>query len=290
MLKNETLVSIGIPFYNSEKYLKDAIKSVIKQTYSNWELILLDDGSDDNSLEIAHKYEEEDERIKVISDGENLGLPKRLNQLSELSKGYYYARMDADDIMFPNRIEKQIEYLNNNKNVDLLGSGLVSIDNKNNIIGIRTGDFSNYFTLKDALKSVWCPHPTISGKREWFLSNKYDESLRRSQDYELWIRTVEKSNFVRLKEPYLFYREASTPSLKKYIKSTQYSLLIFFKNRYKIGVMTILWLSLIKFLKLFAYFFYFMFGQTDKLIQRRAQELKNDLKEYYDSILKNLTT
>ena len=87
------LVSIGIPFYNSEKYLADAIKSVLKQTYSKLELILIDDGSNDSSLKIAKEFEKADKRIRVISDGENLGLPKRLNQLSKMSRGYYYARM-----------------------------------------------------------------------------------------------------------------------------------------------------------------------------------------------------
>lgn len=281
MVNNSTLVSIGIPFYNSEKYLEDAIKSVVKQTYSDWELILMDDGSTDSSIDIARKFEKNNNRIKVVSDGNNFGLPKRLNQLSQLSTGFYYARMDADDIMHPDRIKNQVEYLIDNPEIDLLGSGLISIDNDNNITGIRKGSFLKDITLQMVIRMTWCVHPTITGKLEWFQNNPYDEDLRRAQDYELWIRTVNKSVFVRLQEPYLFYREASTPSLKKYVESTQYSLNTFRKNRKKIGTFNVLKLSISKLLKLSVYFGFSIFGLTDKLIARRSVQLKeNDQKDY----------
>ncbi|MCF6279259.1 MAG: glycosyltransferase family 2 protein [Flavobacteriaceae bacterium] len=285
MNHKNTLVSIGIPFYNSEKYLEDTIKSVIKQSYSNWKLILIDDGSSDSSLNISQKFEKNDDRISIVSDGENLGLPKRLNQLSKLSKGYYYARMDADDIMHPDRIKNQVEYLENHPEIDLLGSGLISIDNENNITGIRKGRFLDNVTLQMAMKMTWCVHPTITGKLEWFQNNPYDEDLRRAQDYELWIRTVDKSKFVRLSEPYLFYREASTPSLEKYIQSTQYSLNTFRKNRKKLGMFNVIKLSINKLLKLAVYFVFSIFGLTDKLIERRSVKLEEKNKEFYSNIL-----
>lgn len=288
MENNSTLVSIGIPFYNSEKYLEDAIKSVVKQTYSNWELILMDDGSADSSINIARKYEKNDNRIKVISDGNNFGLPKRLNQLSQLSTGFYYARMDADDIMHPDRIKNQLEYLNLNPKIDLLGSGLISIDNNNNITGIRRGSFLGNVTLQMVVKMTWCVHPTITGKLEWFKNNPYDEDLRRAQDYELWIRTVDKSKFVRLQEPYLFYREASTPSLTKYVKSTQYSLNTFRKNRKKIGMLNVVKLCVSKLFKLSVYFVFSIFGLTDKLIERRSVKLDEEDKNDYTNILNKI--
>jgi len=81
---NKPLVTVGIPFYNSEKYLSDAVKSTLNQTYSNIEVILINDGSSDSSLKIAQEFEKKDKRVRVISDGENRGLPKRLNELSKL--------------------------------------------------------------------------------------------------------------------------------------------------------------------------------------------------------------
>ena len=101
-----TLVTIGIPFYNASQFLEYAIKSVINQTYTNWELILVDDGSTDDSLSIARSFN--DQRIKILSDGVNKGLVSRLNEIILNSRGSYIARMDADDIMHFERIEKQI--------------------------------------------------------------------------------------------------------------------------------------------------------------------------------------
>ena len=117
-MKNNPFVTIGIPVYNAEAYLEYTICSVLAQTYRNWELIIIDDGSTDNSLLIAKKYEEIDNRIRVISDGINKKLPHRLNQIIHESKYDYIARMDADDLMSNDRIEKQISILNLNKSID----------------------------------------------------------------------------------------------------------------------------------------------------------------------------
>ncbi len=278
---NVPLVTVGIPFYNSERYLSDAVNSTLNQTYTNLEIILMDDGSTDSSLKIAQAFEQNDERVRLISDGKNMGLPKRLNQLSKLAKGIYYARMDADDIMFPNRIKFQVDYLLSNSKVDLLGTGLIAIDNNNAIIGSRIAGFSNKITLKTTIKDPWAPHPSITGKSMWFKQNKYDETLRRSQDFELWIRTVENSNFVRLKEPLLFYREASTSSMAKRLKSTQYSIKTFWKNKGKTGVVFSLMQIFISLVKLIVYFCFFIFGSTDTIIKKRSVKLSDTEKGIY---------
>lgn len=288
MAKNQhPLVTVGIPFYNSEKYLDDAIKSVLNQSYNNIELLLVDDGSSDQSIEIAKKNESNDSRVRLICDGKNLGLPSRLNQLSKLAKGKFYSRMDADDIMHPERLSIQIAYLQENTNVDLLGSGLIAIDNDNNITGLRKGSFMDNFNLTHVLKTTWAVHPTITGKTAWFCNNPYDANLKRAQDYDLWIRTVEKSNFVRLEQPLLFYREASTPSLSKYVKSTKYSINIFFKNSSRVGYVKVFTMTIVKLMKLFVYFLYSVFGATDSLIKRRSLEFEGEEKEKYNSILVN---
>lgn len=101
------MITIGIPFYNAEAYLADAIKSVLAQTFKEWELILVDDGSSDNSLKIAKEFEKKDSRIRVISDGLNKKLPARLNQIINKARFNIIARMDADDLMDIERSEKQ---------------------------------------------------------------------------------------------------------------------------------------------------------------------------------------
>ncbi|AWX45807.1 Chondroitin synthase [Flagellimonas maritima] len=284
------LVSIGIPFYNSDSYLKFAINSVIMQTYSNWELFLLNDGSTDNSVNIASSFEQEDARITLINDTRNKGLPARLNQLSELANGQYYCRMDADDIMHPKRIEVQVNHLLENPKIDLLGTKVIAIDNENKIIGLRKGLTKKKYTLNHVAHSGWCAHPTIIGKTSWFKDNKYDVSLKRSQDYDLWIRTVIKSNFINLENPYLYYREASTPTLKKYCKATLYKLKIFYKNKRILGQWTSFALSIKSMLKVLVYIFYWLLGQTNGLIKKRSVSLNPDQLYIHQKILKKIIT
>ena len=121
------LVCIGLSFYNAEKYLDIAIGSILNQTYTNWKLFLLDDGSTDGSLEIALSYAT-DRRIRVISDGENKGLIYRLNQLVSMCDTKYFARMDADDISTPDRFEKQMAYLQIHPEIDVVGGAIEEID------------------------------------------------------------------------------------------------------------------------------------------------------------------
>lgn len=218
-VKNNPLISIGIPFYNAEKYLTFAIQSVLCQSYRNWELILVDDGSIDNSLEIAKRFANKDQRIRVICDGENKKLPYRLNQLIEESKGEFIARMDADDIMHPNRLKIQLKFLLKNPLIDLLSTGLVSIDGNNRLCGFRgvnsiTTELSTSFSFPII-------HPTIMARREWYLRNLYSLDYPRAEDFELWCRTYKKNDLkiAILPDLLLFYREFGTISIDKILRS-----------------------------------------------------------------------
>lgn len=112
-------VSVVMPVYNAESYLNDSITSILKQTYRDFEFIIIDDGSTDNSLSVIKEFK--DKRIKIISR-ENRGIAYSLNQAIEMSSGEYIARMDADDISSEDRLEKQVEYLDNNLQIGLVGS------------------------------------------------------------------------------------------------------------------------------------------------------------------------
>ena len=203
------LVTIAIPFYNSEKYLTYAIQSVINQTYQNWELLLINDGSQDGSMSIALEFASHDARIRIVSDGENKGLAIRLNESIAMAKGEIYARMDDDDIMACDRIEEQVRYLENHPEVDVVGSSAIVIDGDNNIkLSIDQSGFTNGFL-----------HPTVTGRTSWFQENMYDVRYRRCQDFELWMRTAKKSKFYNMQKPLLFYREVGSLSLKKSLVS-----------------------------------------------------------------------
>jgi len=219
------MVTIGLPFYNAEKYLALAIESVLQQTYTDWELLLLDDGSTDNSLSIAQSYAQKDSRIKVISDGKNKNLATRLNELPSLAQGLYLARMDADDIMHSARIERQLAVLKAHPEIDVLGTNAYIINDENAVTSTRYP-----LTPKNTLTRVKSfIHPTIIAKKQWFLENPYDTKALRMEDAELWYRTHSKYHFVRLNEPLMFYREVGNNYYKKYFLAQQSKAYIFSK-------------------------------------------------------------
>ena len=135
-------ITIAIPFLNAEKYLVDAIRSVFAQTHTDWELLLIDDGSTDKSLEIAHSIK--DSRVRVISDGFNKKLASRLNEITDIASHELIARMDADDLMSPDRLKIQLEILKSHPEIDLVSCGLYSTKNDLSLVGIRGGDFTDY--------------------------------------------------------------------------------------------------------------------------------------------------
>lgn len=211
------MITIAIPFYNDVQFLDFAIQSVFNQTYKDWKLILISDGGTDNSLSIACKYEN-DPRVTVIADGENRQLPYRLNQIAQLSSTKYLARMDADDIMHPERIERQLEILEKNPDIDVLGTNAFSIDNKNNIQGVRLKIGDDGYRLIDVKSFI---HPSIMAKTEWFLKNPYNVDAIRIEDAELWNRTYKSNNFKVYTEPLLFYREFASSYYKKHINAAK---------------------------------------------------------------------
>lgn len=219
MTGDTDLVTVGIPFYNAEKTLSAAIESVLHQTYTNLEVILINDGSRDSSLAIAESFIK-DKRVKLFSDGLNQGLAKRLNQITVNASGIYIARMDADDVMDKKRIEIQINYLNAHKNIDLLGSSAIIINEKSNIIGkLKMPSYPNSSDEIFFLNSFFI-HPTVIGKKSFFQKNQYNDTFRDfSEDRELWLRTYKTSNFYNLSDNFLlFYRQPKKINIKTYIR------------------------------------------------------------------------
>ncbi|MDQ1167510.1 glycosyltransferase family 2 protein [Flavobacterium sp. SORGH_AS_0622] len=280
-------VTIGIPFYNAEKYLQDAVLSVINQTYKNWNLILLDDGSKDNSLHIAKSFA--NERISVVSDGMNKGLVYRLNQIVELADGDYYARMDADDIMHFERLEKQVNYLQNNPDADVVGSSYYAIDSDNSILGFRKANL-NPESINDIFKNGCFAHPSIIGKLNWFKNNKYDGAWERMEDLELWIRTFPKSKFINLEEPLLFYRVFGIPVLKKYLKSNFGIIRLLQKRKkYSISLYSSIYFSILFFLKIIVYCILDLLGKVDVVLKNRFSILDdNQSRDAKEKLLKSI--
>ena len=260
MIENKVLVTIAIPFYNSEKYLVYAIRSVINQTYRNWELLLMDDGGKDGSMSIAREYASRDARIRVVSDGENRGLACRLNESIAMAKGEIYARMDDDDIMAIDRIETQVKFLATHPEVDVVGSSAMIIDGQNEIIGSHDMSYHTQGFL----------HPTVMGRTKWFRENPYAEWCRRSQDKELWMRTAPHSTFVNLQRPLLFYREVGTVSFEKYMRTRHASMAI--AKHYRDYGKSSLWFIkewIRNYIRIVSYYFFSKIGKIDYLVRRR---------------------
>ena len=285
MFNEYPLISIGIPFYNAEKYLKFAIQSVIAQSYQNWELILVDDGSSDNSLKIAQEFTQRDKRIRVIYDGQNKKLPSRLNQLIQESKGDFIARMDADDIMHPDRLKIELSFLIENQHYDLVSGGIVSIDHKNNVIGMRT--VNKLVTVNKNSKNYPIVHPTVMARRDWYLRNLYSLSYPRAEDYELWCRTssVGDLKIAILPDILLFYREFGNIDPNKLINS--------YNDGYKIRQVFGINAGLGNFLKVKSKCLIVkllsMFGLEQNLAKKRNRSFSSiSEKQDYQSIVNNI--
>jgi glycosyltransferase involved in cell wall biosynthesis len=176
-------ISVILPVYNASEFLLEALESLTNQTYKDFEIIALNDGSTDNSLEILKEYAEKEPRLKIYSR-ENRGLPKTLNECVDYAKGEYIARMDADDISLPERFEKQLDFLEKN-NLDLCGT-------QHKCFGI-TNQQSDFPTTEASCNIgllFYCilSHPTIMGKTSIFRKYRYNENLDCAQDYDLWSR------------------------------------------------------------------------------------------------------
>ena len=221
-LDNRPLLTIGLPFFNNQHTLADAVKSVLIQTYKNWELILTDDGSTDESLKIANEFAKEYKRIKVISDGINKGLSYRLNQISELATGDYLARMDADDMMMPEKIEKQMKALLKDCTIDVIDTVAYIINEKEEPVGMRGAWDISKWDKKKVLTKGLLFHPTVIAKTNWFKKNKYNinDDFYRAEDLELWCRTFETTLFSRVYEPLFIYREGKV-NVKNYTASAR---------------------------------------------------------------------
>jgi glycosyltransferase involved in cell wall biosynthesis len=282
------VISIGIPFYNAEKYLKFAIQSVMNQSYKNWELILVDDGSSDNSLKIAQDFSLKDARIRVIYDGANRKLPYRLNQLIKESDGSFIVRMDADDVMHPERLKRQFDFLKNNTHFDLVSTGLISINNNNQVKGFRNVNklYSDFGIPKLNYPIV---HPSVMARNSWYERNYYSEKFPRAEDFELWTRSIVNNDFKMAVMPdlLLYYREEGNLSLDKLINSYKDTLKIYSQYHSKNNLDTeILKLNF----KILVSKIFYHTGNLQKLARRRNEKFNHIDLDHYQQILTQVIT
>jgi glycosyltransferase involved in cell wall biosynthesis len=212
------VISIGLPFYNNRAALAGAIRSIFAQTCHRWELILVDDGSSDGSLEIAQAVK--DPRVRVIVDGGNKGLSARLNEIAAGARGRFVARMDADDLMHPRRIEKQLALLEANPGVDIAGTATYVTDAQWQPRSWRANGPLDT-TLASVLRRGLFIHPTVTARVAWARANPYSVDHSRAQDLELWCRTCSFTRGALVPEPLHFYREPAPINVATYLETSR---------------------------------------------------------------------
>lgn len=211
-------ISVCLPVRNAERTLQKAIHSVLVQSFEDFELLIIDDGSEDRTNEVIKEFR--DVRIKVVYDVQQIGIAARLNQMIAMAQGEYIARMDADDILMPVRLEKQLKFLENNEHIDVVSSSAIVIDENGERLGIRN----------DILI-----HPTVMGRTEWFRQNPYNESYSGVEDYELWLRVKDKTNFSHISEPLMYYRERTHYNVQKVWRERILGIKMIWRERHLYG-------------------------------------------------------
>ncbi len=199
-------ISVVLPVYNGATTLACALRSVFAQTLQNYEIVLLDDGSTDNSVKVAETFS--DHRLHIIKDGTNRGLAYRLNQGIDLARGRYIARMDADDICFPKRLERQFDFLETHSTIDLLGCRAIVFRGGKEIIGLMPFRAAHEEICARPWSGLYLCHPTWMGRAEWFRRHRYRfPEVLLAEDQDLLLRTYPTSQFACLEDVLLAYRK-----------------------------------------------------------------------------------
>ena len=201
MKECSALVTVLMAAYNAESYLLETLESILAQTYYNFEFLIINDGSEDKTLSILKRYEGKDSRVRVITI-ENRGLVKSLNTGLNEAKGKYIARIDADDVAFPNRIERQVFFLQENPEIVCVGSYYEVIDERSQALTILDAPVDDT-TIQEKLiegHTVIC-HPTVMMDRETVLSvGGYIAQFFLVEDLDLWICLGEVGKLANIPE------------------------------------------------------------------------------------------
>jgi len=202
-----------MPVYNGAKYLNEAIDSILNQTFNDFEFLIIDDCSTDQSINQVKSYD--DPRIKLIKNNKNKGLSETLNKGLKLAKGKYIARMDQDDISMPNRLKKQLIFMEENPKIGVCGTWIQLIGKYNGIAESETEDELIKIKL---LTNQNLAHPAVMIRKQIIEKYKlsYDTSYTVAQDYDLWVRMFDYCSFANLVEPLLKYRVHENQNSKRF--------------------------------------------------------------------------
>jgi glycosyltransferase involved in cell wall biosynthesis len=221
------MVSVLMPAYNAEKYVAEAIESVLSQTYKNFEFIIVDDCSTDNTWKIIQKYARKDKRVKAFKNDNNLGRPKTYNKLIDKISlnSNYFVFIGSDDLFKKDLLKEKISYLEKNKKIDGLGSSIDYVNEKLKLIKRKKYPSKN----KEIVKTFLLYSPFSQGGmilRTKFKKEKFNLNFNVCLDYELWCRLINKKHvFENLEKSYYLYRQQKGQAKQKNMKLSIYNTL-----------------------------------------------------------------
>ncbi|MCC7310714.1 MAG: glycosyltransferase family 2 protein [Sulfuritalea sp.] len=204
-MTEKPLVTVAMPVFNAGRYLRAAVLSIIRQSFTDWELLIIDDGSTDGAVDLLADITES--RIIIVRDGENKGLAARLNEAVDRSRGKYFARMDQDDVSYPERFERQVNMLEQHPEIDLCAVCCVTINTNDELIGALPRALGHEEICARPWLGFYLPHPTWMGRTGWFRRHGYaSPGPYFCEDQELILRTFQVSRFATLPETLFAYR------------------------------------------------------------------------------------
>ena len=206
------VITVAMPFHNSAATLELSIRSLLNQSYGDFELMLCDDGSQDQGLAIAHSFD--DPRLVCWSDGRRRRLAARLNECIDRARGRYLARMDADDLAYPDRLAMQLAFLEAHTEVDLCSAGAIVFGKHGHPLWRFSPALDHEGITRSPFRGFPLWHPLWMGRIEWFRHWRYEETAWLAQDQELLLRSYRVSRFANLPQVLLGYRRERV-TLKK---------------------------------------------------------------------------
>lgn len=209
-------ITIAMPFYNSEQTLAAAVESILQQSCADFELLLSDDGSTDAGLDIAHSFK--DPRIRVFTAKARGRLAVRLNECIDVARGSLFARMDADDVSYLYRIEKQVQFLQQRPEIDLVGTHMLVFAEAHKPVGKMVGATEHARLTRTALLGFKLYHGTWMGQISWFRKYRYNQQCVLGQDQELLYRAHRNSRYAVIPELLYGYRQSDL-DLPKMLRS-----------------------------------------------------------------------
>jgi glycosyltransferase involved in cell wall biosynthesis len=199
------VVSVILSMRNGASTVGATVRSILMQTLSDWEMIVIDNGSSDRSGDIVEGFQ--DGRIRLVRESRSATLAARLNQAVALSKGEFIARMDADDICFPERLDRQVARLREEPRLDLIGCGAVVFTSEGKLVGEMPVGLDHQDIVARPFVGFPLPHPSWCGRADWFRNNPYNAELRYAEDQNLLLRSFRHSRLGGLDKVLLGYRQ-----------------------------------------------------------------------------------